>query len=104
MFIVDDIDDDYALALQLQLEEERAAYCQQPKRQESTKSNHSSVLLFVVVFDHPYEYNYEPILNEPDVQVHEEVKIHHLGINSPYMGEDLGDGDDQLVRPASVIS
>lgn len=54
------------------------------------------------MFDRPYEYNYEPILPEPEVIVHEEVKVHHLGVNSPYMGEDLGDNDDQLVRPASV--
>ena len=58
----------------------------------------------LVVFDHPYEQYYEPLEPEPDNDYHlqEEVKVHHVGMNSPYMGDDLGDGDDFLVRPSSV--
>lgn len=43
-FSLVDMDDDYALALQLQMEEERLSYSQHPKKQESTKSNVSYCL------------------------------------------------------------
>ena len=40
---------------------------------------------------------------EPEVDLQEEIRIHHVGMNSPYVGDDLGTEDDLLVRPSSVI-
>ena len=37
-----------------------------------------------------------------EVDLQEEVRIHHVGMNSPYVGDDLGTEDDLLVRPSSV--
>ena len=51
----------------------------------------------------PNEYRYEPsILMEPEVDLQEEIRIHHVGMNSPYVGNDLETEDDLLVRPSSV--
>ena len=57
----------------------------------------------IVVFDNPNEYRYEPsIVMEPEVDLQEEIRIHHVGMNSPYVGNDLETEDDLLVRPSSV--
>lgn len=42
-------------------------------------------------------------MHESVVNVEPEVNEHYLGVNSPYLGEDLTEGgNDVLIRPSSV--
>ena len=42
-------------------------------------------------------------MSEAPVAVEPEVNEHYLGVNSPYLGEDLAEeGNDVLIRPSPV--
>lgn len=47
--------------------------------------------------------SYLPSMQEDRIDVEPEVNEHYLGMNSPYLGEDLAEeGHDVLIRPSSV--
>ena len=57
----------------------------------------------LVIVDQPELTSYVPSMHESVVNVEPEVNEHYLGVNSPYLGEDLTEGgNDVLIRPSSV--
>lgn len=47
--------------------------------------------------------SYLPSMQEDRIDVEPEVNEHYLGMNSPYLGEDLAEeGHDVLIHPSSV--
>lgn len=56
-----------------------------------------------MIVDQPELSSYIPSMRENIVNVEPEVNEHYLGVNSPYLGEDLSEGgNDVLIRPSSV--
>lgn len=52
-----------------------------------------------MIVDQPMLSSYLPSMQEDRIDVEPEVNEHYLGMNSPYLGEDLAEeGHDVLIR------
>ena len=78
----EDTSEDFALAMQLQYEEERLYQISHAKDHGSTK----------LIFDRPNTYGVVfPLDASPSVKVDQEVRKHYVGVNSHYSGN-MSDG------------
>lgn len=90
--MADDTSEDFALAMQLQYEEERLYQISHAKDHGSTKRGTHSAPSVVVIFDRPNTYGVVfPLDASPSVRVDKEVRKHYVGVNSHYNGN-ISDG------------
>ena len=90
--MTDDTSEDFALAMQLQYEEERLYQISHAKDHGSTKCRPYSAPSAVVIFDRPNTYGVVfPLDASPSVKVDKEVRKHYVGVNSHYSGN-MSDG------------
>ena len=90
--MTDDTSEDFALAMQLQYEEERLYQISHAKDHGSTKRRSRSAPSAIVIFDRPNTYGVVyPLDASPSVKVDREVRKHYVGVNSHYSGN-VSDG------------